>query len=445
MIHLHRMVYLASASLIAVLVLSLQIEDACAGSLNEEESAMVRWIEENTAGAESLIVELANINSGTLNRQGVLAVGAILEAELKALGLKTHWLALPENMQRAGHLVARQMGSRGKKILMIGHLDTVFEADDAFQQVRREGNWLHGPGVEDMKAGDVVMLYAVKALRQVGALADAQLVLYYTGDEESPGSPLARTRSDLIEQGKWADIALGFESAMRDDEANWATVSRRGASEWLLQVEGKQAHSSGIFTEDTGAGAIFEAARILTEFYREVRSEQYLTFNAGSILGGTSVEYDVENTRGSAFGKTNVVPNRAVVHGGIRTLSPQQLQRAQDAMRAVVSAHLPHTSASIEFTEGYPPMAPTAGNIALQGMLSSINIELGGDAMPALDPSRRGAADISFVAPYVDGLAGLGAYGEDGHTPNERLDLDSLALAIKRAAILIYRLSRENS
>ena len=85
-------------------------------------------------------------------------------------------------------------------------------------------------------------------------------------------------------------------------------------------------------------------------------------------------------------------------------------------------------------------MAPTDGNRRLQGMLSEINVALGGGPMPALDPARRGAADISFVAPYTDGLAGLGAYGSGGHSPRERLELDSLAVATKRAAILMYRL-----
>ena len=87
-------------------------------------------------------------------------------------------------------------------------------------------------------------------------------------------------------------------------------------------------------------------------------------------------------------------------------------------------------------------MAPTEGNQALSAMLSRINQDLGRDAMPILDAARRGAADISFVAPYTDGLAGMGAYGKGGHTPNETLDLDSIPIAIQRAAILMYRLSR---
>ena len=247
-----------------------------------------------------------------------------------------------------------------------------------------------------------------------------------------------------MEAGEWDGVSLGFDSAIRYDCKDWATVSRRSSSSWMLEVTGRQAHSSGIFGEDAGAGAIFEAARILNSFYDEVRGEEHLTFNAGTISGGTDVDYDAQQNRGRTFGKTNVIPRRVVVHGGIRTISDEQLQRAREKMRAVVARSLPHTSATIEFQDRYPSMSPTDGNRRLMAEYSAINEALGRGRMPALDPSRRGAADISFVAPYADGLAGLGALGDGGHPPNESLDLTSMALAIKRAAILIYRLSKEH-
>ena len=414
--------------------------------LNADEATMVEWIEAHTGEIEALIERTVNINSGTMNFDGVREVGEILREEYDALGFETEWLDMAE-VGRSGHLFARHASdsasARGQKILMIGHLDTVFEADDAFQTFEREADstWATGPGTDDMKSGNVIMLYALKALAAVGALADAQIVVAYTGDEESPGNPLAVTRAPLIEAGRWADIGLGFEAGVRDGDIDLATVSRRSASEWLLEVTGRQAHSSRVFTEQVGAGAIFEAARILSEFYDEVRGEEYLTFNAGTILGGTDVTYDPEQTRGEAFGKTNVVARGAVVHGGLRTISQDQMARARNAMREVVARHLPHTDATITFADGYPAMAPSDANIRLQAVLSGINQELGGDEMPAVDPSRRGAADISFVAPYTDGLAGLGAVGEHGHTPEERLDLASIPRAVQRAAVLVYRLS----
>jgi glutamate carboxypeptidase len=404
---------------------------------------MIDWIDEHSEDAIDLLEQLVNISSGTMNQEGVRKVGDVLRAELDELGLETEWIVLPEEMQRAGHLVGRLKGTRGRKMLLIGHLDTVFEASDEFQAYSREGNIGKGPGIDDMKSGDVVIIYAIKALREIGVLDDAQIVAFFTGDEEKTGKPLSVSRKDLIEAGQWADVALGFEGAVYYDGSDWATIARRSSSEWRLEVTGKQAHSSRVFSEDVGAGAIYEAARIISAFYDEVRGEEHLTFNAGTILGGTDVQYEFEQNRGSTFGKTNVVPRKAIVHGGIRTISLEQLERAKEAMRAVVAQHLPHTDASISFIDGYPPMFPTDGNKRLQEKFSRVNEELGRGPMPALDPSRRGAADVSFVAPYTDALAGLGALGEGGHTPNESLELDSMTLAIKRAAILIYRLSRE--
>ena len=404
---------------------------------------MADWIDQNTEDAIDLLEGLVNIGSGTMNSPGVRKVGKVLSAELQALGLETEWIELPPETNRAGHLMARTNGTRGKKVLLIGHLDTVFEASDEFQAFWRDGNVATGPGIEDMKAGDVVIVYALKALKEIGALDDAQIAVFYTGDEEKPGDPLAVTRKHLIEAGQWADVALGFEGAVNYDGKDWATIARRSSSEWQLEVTGRQAHSSSIFSEDVGAGAIYEAARIIAAFYDEVRGEEYLTFNTGTILGGTDVEYDFEQNRGTTFGKTNVVPRKAVAHGGLRTISLDQLERAKQAMTAVVEKHLPHTDASIAFSDSYPPMSPTEGNKRLQEQLSQINESLGRGPMPILDPSKRGAADISFVAPFTDALAGLGAIGEGGHTPNESLELESLPVAIKRAAILLYRLSRE--
>lgn len=428
----------------AVALLAAALPASTNAQLGDGELALSTWIDAHAGEVETLTERLVNINSGTMNHAGVRAVGAILDAELTALGFETEWIDLPPEAERAGHLFARRTGTRGSRLLLIGHLDTVFEdvPNDPFRTFVREGDWARGPGVVDMKSGNVIIVYALKALQEIGALDGSQIVVAYTGDEESPGDPLDVSRRDLIQAGQWADIALGFEYGMRDAQAEWATVARRGSSGWTLEVTGRQAHSSQIFTDHVGAGAIFEAARILAAFYDEVRGEPYLSFNAGAILGGTEVDYDFEQTRGTVFGKTNVVPNRVVVHGGLRTISDEQLLRAREAMSAVVATRLPHTNATIEFSDGYPAMAPTAGNRRLQAMLSAINQDLGGEPMPELDPARRGAADISFVAPYAHALAGLGPYGDGAHSPDERLDLSSLPIATKRAAILLYRLTR---
>lgn len=413
-----------------------------AGALDANEQRMVEWIDAHTEEAIALLEETVNISSGTMNHDGVRKVGDVMRRELEELGLETEWIELPPEMERAGHLFGRQMAGSGKKFVLIGHLDTVFEADDDFQAFTRNGDVATGPGVEDMKGGNAVIIYALKALQEIGALAEIPVVVAYTGEEEKMGRPLSISRKDLVEAGEWADYGLGFESAVTYDETDWGTIARRSSSGWILTVEGRQAHSSGIFGDEVGAGAVFEAARILNAFYEEVRGEEHLTFNAGTIQGGTDVDYAPQQNRGKTFGKTNIVPRTAVVHGGIRTISLDQLNRAQAKMQEIVAENLPHTSATIEFTEGYPPMFPSEGNRAALKVLSAVNEDLGRGPMQELDPSKRGAADISFVSPYTDAIAGMGPRGEGGHTPHESIYLLSMPLAIKRAAILIYRLSQ---
>ena len=428
-----------------ILIVAVLLASGCvyAQSLDENEQRMVNWVDAHSEEAIALLKKTVDIPSGTLNQQGVRAVGSVMRREFDALDFDTEWIDMPDAMQRGGHLFARKTG-RGKRFLLIGHLDTVFELEDGSRPFERDGDIARGHGVYDMKAGNVIIVYALRALEEIGALDDIPIVVAYTGDEEKSGRPLGVSRKHLIEAGQWADIALGFEEAMTFDDTDWATVARRSSSGWLLTVEGKQSHSSDIFSEHVGAGAVFEAARILNAFYDEVRGEEHLTFNAGTIQGGTEVTYEPQENRGSTFGKTNVVPNKVIVHGGIRALSQDQLDRARAAMQAIVNAGHPQTTARIEFADGYPPMAPTAGNLRLQQALSEINVLLGREPMPALDPSKRGAADISFVAPYTDALAGLGGIGGGGHTPDEYVELSSLSLAIKRAALLIYRLSRSS-
>lgn len=429
-------------AVVAVAWLVVAAPCAWAAGLDADERRMADWIDAHAGDAIALLKEAVDIPSGTMNHDGVREVGRVMGRELDSLGFETEWIDMPPEVERAGHLFGRREGS-GRKILLVGHLDTVFEEEDGVRPFASDGEIATGHGVYDMKAGNTIIVFALKALDEIGALDDVSVTVAFMGDEEKAGRPLGVSRKDLIEAGKWADVALGFEEAMYFDDTDWATVARRSSSSWILTVTGRQWHSSDIFSDDVGAGAIFEASRILNDFYEEVRGEKNLTFNAGTIQGGTEVEYDSAGNRGRTFGKTNVVPRRVVVHGGIRAISQEQLDRARHKMRAIVADSLPQTEARIEFQDGYPPMTPTEGNMALARTLSAINVALGRRPMPPLDPAERGAADISFVAPFTDALAGLGGIGGGGHTPDEHLRLSSMPLAIKRAAILIYRISRD--
>ncbi|SDT02646.1 glutamate carboxypeptidase [Maribacter dokdonensis] len=419
----------------------LLVTTSNAQKLSRNEKKVVKSIEKNNAQAISFLEKVVNINSGTLNLKGVEMVGKEFATAFTNIGFESTWIPMPEEMNRAGHLFAEIKGTKGKKLLLIGHLDTVFEEDSPFQTFKMVNDSIaHAPGGNDMKGGNVIVLYALKALRENGLLDDAQIIVAFTGDEESTGSPLEKSRHDLIEAAKRSDIGLGFETSTG---FNYATVARRGSSGWKVEVEGKRAHSSGIFSEDTGAGAIFEISRILNGFYTDVKGEDLLTFNPGTLVGGTFVEFDEMTSKGSVFGKTNVVAQKAEVRGGLRFISEEQKERARDNMRAVVANNLPHTSAKVTFKDSYPAMQPTEGNKALLAKLNQVSLDLKQGEVIAYDPGKRGAADTSFVAEYVDCLDGLGTMGNAAHTPEETVNLNTIEALTKRTALLIYRLINE--
>ena len=405
--------------------------------LSRIEKKILNQVHLNNEEAITFLEKVVNINSGTLNIKGVRKVGNVFQDAFDHINFKTRWVEMPEEMNRAGHLFAKINGSKGKKLLLIGHLDTVFEENSPFQTFERKDSIAFAPGGNDMKGGNVVMLYALKALDELNLLKDAYITVAMTGDEESTGKPISMSRMDLIQAAKMSDIALGFENSTG---YNNATIARRGASGWSITTQGERAHSSGIFGESVGAGAIFEMGRILNSFYEEVRGEELLTFNPGNLIGGTFINYDNKKSEGFVFGKTNVVAQVAKVNGGLRFISENQKERAREKMRSIVNESLPNTSANITFTDSYPAMGPTQGNIKLLKQLSDVSLSLEQGEVVSYDPGKRGAADVSFVADYVDALDGLGTMGENAHTPQETVNLKTMESLTVRTAIFIYRL-----
>lgn len=425
-------------------LLLLVISASCAfAQLDRREKAMVGWIDGHNEEAVELLKELININSGTMNFEGVRQVADVLIPKFKALGMEAEFLD-GSAFNRAGHLVAKIQGGKGPNILMIGHLDTVFEPDSPFQQwTQVDDQTIKGPGIADMKGGDVVILQTLSAINNAGLLKDMNIWVVMTGDEELSGRPLNLSKAELIKAAEWADVALGFENG--DGNYKTANVARRSSSGWRLEVTGVPSHSSQIFKPNIGAGAIYEASRILYQFYEELSKEEYLTFNPGNIVGGTSISYDDKTNSGTAFGKTNVVAESAIVNGDIRCISEEQYLRAQQVMKRIVSEHLPQTEATITFNEGYPPFAPTDGNYELLKQFSQASQDLGFGEVSPVNPADAGAADISFAAFGIQmGLDGLGMGGTQGHTVNEAGDMRTLPMQTKRAAILMYRLLKGN-
>ena len=415
-------------------------------NLNDEEKAIIAYIDQNMPRAIALLKESVNINSGTLNIEGVKKVGALFAKEFEKAKFKAAWISMPDSIKRAGHLVAtigfdnKPQSPTAKKLFLIGHLDTVFEPDmpsNPFTMLN--DSVATGQGVYDMKGGDVVMIIALQALQQEGLLNNADIIAYLTGDEESSAKPFQISRGHFIEAAKTTDIALGFESA---HGLNTIATARRGSSSWTLNVSAKTGHSASVFTSSGGYGAIYEAARIVNAFRETLSQEKYLTFNPGMFVGGSEVNFNKSKATGTAIGKTNIVSPTAFVTGDLRFLTEAQKIEARKTMSTVVEQSLNGTKATITFSDGIPSMEPTLGNKKVLEVISGVTTSMGLGPAVEGDPGSRGAGDISYVAKYLDAVDGMGSSGKGAHAPGETINLKEFPLIIKRAALTIYRLTR---
>ncbi|MGN6155648.1 MAG: M20/M25/M40 family metallo-hydrolase [Sphingomicrobium sp.] len=409
-------------------------------SLSPAEQKMVQVVDSEHDRTVAMLGRWVEQNSGTMNFEGVRAVGAMLRQELEPLGFQVRW-ADETGADRAGHLIAYHKG-KGKKLLLIGHLDTVFEKSSPFQHWKIKGDTGIGPGSSDDKGGMAVIVAALRAMQQAGTLKNADITVVLSGDEEDAGNPISISRGALIHEGKRADYAIDFEPLAVQDGHDMGSTARRSSGSWTLITSGLSAHSSGIFAPGVGYGAVYEMARILDEFRREL-PEANLTYNVGLVTGGAAAELQDDGLKGVATGKTNIIPGTAIARGDIRALTQDQIDRTKAKMLAIVQRSLPGTTAILNFDAGdYPPMAPTAGNRAILARLNGVNRDMGLEEMGELPPSDRGAGDISFVAADVDSLAGMGASGSGSHAPGETVDIPSIFKQAKRTAILLTRLSR---
>ncbi|MCM3875532.1 MAG: M20/M25/M40 family metallo-hydrolase [Thermoanaerobaculia bacterium] len=400
------------------------------------EKALARSVETRLGEEMAALEKVVNIDSGTFNTEGVREVGRFFEKELQALGFKTRWIPMPEAMHRGGHLVAERVAPKppGKRVLLIGHLDTVFEGQE--HRFRNDGAAIRGAGVIDMKGGDVVILFALKALESAGMLEGAAVRVFLTGDEENPGLPTSESRRDIVAAAKESDVGLSFEP---DTGKNTIILGRRGLSTWSLDVTGAQGHSSNVLRPSRGAGAIYEASRILDGF-RGAFSEGNVTVNPGLFLGGTDVAYDATKSAGTSAGKYNVVSKTVTVKGDLRALEEPEREAAKARMREIAAASLPKTSAKLEFDDIVPPWPIAEGSRSVLKMVDAVSRALGQPALTEADPVGRGFGDANFVGGLLAVADGLGVKGHGTHSPDETLDPKSVGPATQRAAVLIGRL-----
>ncbi|KNC93747.1 M20/M25/M40 family metallo-hydrolase [Trabulsiella odontotermitis] len=406
--------------------------------LPPDEQTLTRYIDTHKEEQLQLLETLVNINSGTTNAQGVRRVGEMLRPEFERLGFHTRWAELPPAMKHAGSLVATHEG-KGKGLLLIGHLDTVFPPESPFRTftLSPDGRTATGPGVIDDKGAVVTMLYALKALGHAGLLKDVHITVVLTGDEELAAKPTSISRQTLREAAKSSDIALGFEFALSPDQL---VTARRGLSEWFLSSDGKSGHSSVIFSPEAGYGAIFETARVLNAFRDALSGTAGLTLSPGIMLGGQTVSEDVQTGTGSTSGLKTVIAAKTRVHGDLRYLSDVQKNAAKKKMRGIAAIPLLQTGSELSFNDIIPVMPETEAGRQLLAQFSDISVALGGHPLQAIPAMERGGADISYIAHDVpSAIDGLGAWGSGAHTQEETLEVTSLPVVTSRTAIFIAR------
>lgn len=403
------------------------------------EHQIQKYVKDHQAAQINDLRNWVNINSGTNNIAGVHRVGNILQKQFKRLGFTTRWVEMPKALHRAGTLIAERKGSNGKKLLLIGHLDTVFPPEKAFKHFEQKKMLAKGPGVLDDKGGVAVILYALKALSAMNALQNVSITVVLTGDEEDSGKPTAISRKALLSAAQGKDIALDFEPAITLDTV---TIARRGIDQWVLQTQGNESHSATIFEKGVGAGAIYELARVINEMRLQFQGEKYVSVNPGVALSGNHLTFDSAASTGDVFGKENVVAKNGLVRGDLRYLTQTQRQSIRTRMQTIASLHLPGSNSMLSFQDGIPAMPPSAANTDLMTKYSRVSAELGYGEIKSLDPGQRGAGDISFVDQLVPAkLAGLGPVGFGTHSIIETIDLSSLPIQTERAALFIYRLT----
>ena len=312
------------------------------------EAAMVKTVDAATPGAVALLEKIVDINSGTMNFAGVVRVKDVIAPQLEALGFTVRWNSMESVDGRAGDLVAEHpcplgAGKCGKRLLLIGHMDTVFEASSPFQKYEivpgTNGRVATGPGTCDMKGGLVVMLDALRAMQAAGVLKDTEITIVLSGDEEDAARPIAVSRKDMIDAAKHSDVALEYENAFRDggvDGVDAVRIGRRSSNTWRLETSGKSGHSSLVFGDKLGYGAIYELARIVDEFRTQLR-EPGLTYSVGLVLGGGTAELDKAKTGGTATGKANIVAQTALAVGDFRSVNEEQTARVKAKMEAIVA------------------------------------------------------------------------------------------------------------
>jgi len=350
---------------------------------------------------------LVSVDCGTSNKAGVDAVGRLFRDRLRAAGFELTEFPLTDY---GDCFLATLRGSGRARILLVGHLDTVYPDGTVAQRpMRIEGQRIFGPGANDMKAGLLAGLYAVRALQHTG-FRDFDRIEFFVNTDEEVGSPASQHL--YHEVAAQADAALVVEAARSDGNI---VSARKGGATYRFTVHGRQAHA-GVEPEK-GANAIVELARCIQELTALNGLHPGTTVNVGVIGGGT---------------RSNVVPDLAWAEVDVRFVTTEAGQVLDQAVRQVAARpSVPGTRIEVTGGREKAPMEKTAASAYLVELARSVAGQLG---FTFQDVQTGGMSDANHIAELgVPTLDGLGPVGGHDHSPDEYLELDSI---VPRTALL---------
>lgn len=364
-----------------------------------------------------LLERLVNIDSGSMDKKGIDAIGNLLKQEYEKIGFLVE--TIQQDVQ-GNHLVIRHRDVKEAEIMAVAHMDTVFAKGTA--KVRpftvREGR-AYGPGVIDMKASHVLLLYALKALLEKGQAGLENIVIILTSDEEI-GSHTSRALIEAHTEKK--KYALIMEPARQ----NGALVTaRRGAAEYALYVTGRAAHS-GIAPE-SGRSAIEELAQKIIQLHRLSDYEKGFSVNVGIVEGGNTV---------------NTVAPSAVAHVDVRFSDMEQAVWLENQIYDICAVpDVEGTTIEVKGGIERPPMVKNDQTIQLLEVIKSVGSELG---ITIKDMATGGGSDASFTsAKGIATIDGLGPIGGNAHSEEEYLEVESLIERTELLAKVIHRLTNK--
>jgi glutamate carboxypeptidase len=368
---------------------------------------------------------LVNRDSGSYSTDGVNRVADLCEERMRAGGWSVERIAPAPDLggPRLGDLVigrrhgARPVEAGGRRLLLMAHMDTVFDdGTAAARPFRIEGRRAYGPGVADDKCGVVAGIEAVELLCDDAAFDDFAVITMACTPDEEIGSPFSKVV--LARLAGEHDVGVGLEAA----RVNGALVTaRKGISALEIRIQGKAVHA-GVRPRE-GVNAALEAAR-KTEALQALNGRwQGVTCNVGVIRAGT---------------RPNVVAERAELHLDLRAVTTADFEQALETVRQIAAtSYVPETRCTLRVVHRHPPMERTAAVAALHAEARTVARALGFDVGEA---ASGGAGDANTTA--AAGLAtidGLAPVGGEAHGPNEWLDLDSVAPRIALLAGLLAR------